>query len=235
MRFVKNPEPVPQFIVRGLDGEMLFPALWRGKVVLLNFWATWCPPCRAEIPDLVRLQTKYAGRLQIVGLSLDEGPAEAVQRFAQQVGMNYPVAIVTPEFEARFGGVLGLPTSFLLDQNERVVQKHIGLRDPTLYEMEIRALLGLPVEAKIETFDDIGQVFLANAARATELPGVDFSKLTAKQKRAALRQLNEQKCTCGCGLTLAQCRINDTGCPVSVKLAQQVVEKIARGQNTASP
>jgi cytochrome c-type biogenesis protein CcmH/NrfF len=91
------------------------------------------------------------------------------------------------------------------------------------------------VEARIETFEDIGQVFLANAARATELPGIDFSKLTAEQERAALRQLNEQKCTCGCGLTLAQCRINDTGCPVSVKLAQQVVEKIARGQSTASP
>lgn len=69
-------------------------------------------------------------------------------------------------------------------------------------------------------------VLLANAKNATELPGVDLSKLTPAQKKAAFRQLNEQKCTCGCDLTLAQCRINDTSCPVSAGLANQVVEKV---------
>jgi thiol-disulfide isomerase/thioredoxin len=232
IRFVKNPEPVPQFTLKDLDGKAISQADWRGKVVLLNFWATWCPPCREEIPELVKLQSKYAPRLQIIGLSVDQGPAEPVnryvKRFVQQQRINYPVAVPSPELQAEFGSIVGLPTAFLLDKNGRVVQKHIGLRDPVLYETEVRALLGLPVDAKIETFEDFGQVFPANAKRATELPGVDFSKLTPEQKKVALRQLNEQMCTCGCRLTLAQCRINDSTCPVSLKLAAQVEEKVLR-------
>ena len=174
-----------------------------GKVVLLNFWATWCPPCREEIPDLIELQNKYDGRLQIIGLSVDTGSPETVERFAEERKINYPVAIASPELEAKFGGVMGLPTSFLVDTEGRVVQKHVGLHDPVLYDREIRILLSLPVEAKIEMFEDTGQILLANAKNATELPGVDLSKLTLAQKKAALRQLNEQKCTCGCNLTLA--------------------------------
>jgi len=231
IRFVKNPEPVPEFTLQDLDGQPISPAHWRGKVILLNFWATWCGPCRAEIPDLIQLQARYAGRLQIIGLSVDEGPAEAVKRFAQTVRTNYPIAIASPELQAKFGGILALPTLFLLDTNGGVVQKHIGLRNPVLYETEVRALLGLPVEAKIETFEDTGQIFLANAKRATELPGVDLSKLTPEQRKVALRELNRKNCNCKCDLTLAQCRINDTSCPVSEKLAKQEVEKILHGES----
>ena len=230
IRFVKNPQPVPAFTILSLDGQTISPAHLDGKVVLLNFWATWCPPCREEIPDLIELQDKYGGRLQIIGLSVDTGSQETVKRFVQERKINYPVAIASPELEAKFGGVMGLPTSFLVDTEGRVVQKHVGLHDPVLYDREIRVLLNLPVEAKIETFEDTGQVLLANAKNATELPGVDLSKLTLAQKKAALRQLNEQKCTCGCSLTLAQCRINDTSCPVSPGLAQEIVEKVAAGR-----
>ena len=226
IRFVKNPAPLPQFTVKDLDGNTISSADWHGKVVLLNFWATWCPPCREEIPDLIKLQAKYEGKLQIVGLSDDTGPVQDVKNFARQNKMNYPIAIASPELEAKFGGVMGLPTSFLVDTNGRVVQKHIGLRNPALYDTEIRALLQMPVNAKVETFTDNGQVFLGNAKNATELPGVDLSKLTPEQKKTVLRQLNESKCTCSCSLTLAQCRINDTSCDVSLRLANQVVAAI---------
>lgn len=226
IRFVKNPTLVPPFTLKDLEGRIISPADWRGKAVLINFWATWCPPCREEIPDLIKLQTKYNGRLQIIGISDDTGSVETVKSFVQEHKMNYPVAMASPELEAKFGGVMGLPTSFLLDTEGRVVQKHVGLRNPDLYDKEIRALLQMPVEAKIETFEDTGQVLLANAKNATELPGVDFSRLTPEQKKTALRQLNEQKCTCSCGMTLAQCRINDTSCETSSKLAKQVVDKI---------
>ena len=229
IRFVKNPSPAPAITLRDLDGHTISSADWSGKVVLLNFWATWCPPCRAEIPDLIALQKKYADRLLIVGLSDDVGSPEKVKQFAQQNQMNYPIAIASPELEAKFGGVMGLPTSFLLDTKGRVVQKHVGLRNPALYDTEIRYLLGLPVQAKVEAFEDTGQILLTNAKNATEIPGVDLSVLTPEQKKAALRQLNEQGCTCGCGLTLAQCRINDTSCAISSKLAGQVIEKIRRG------
>ena len=232
VRFVKNPAPVPPFAIKDLEGHTISTADWHGKVVLLNFWATWCSPCQEEIPDLIALQTKYQGRLQIIGLSEDTGSVETVKSFVKANRMNYPVAIAPPELEGKFGGVMGLPTSFLLDTEGRVVQKHVGLRNPALYDTEIRALLRLPVEAKVETFDDTGQVLLSNAKNATELPGVDFSQLTPEQKKAALRQLNEQKCTCGCDYTLAQCRINDTSCDVSLKLAKVLVDKIARGTST---
>jgi thiol-disulfide isomerase/thioredoxin len=225
--FAKDPAHVPAFTVRGLDGRAITPADWRGKVVLLNFWATWCGPCRFEIPELVELQKKYQGTLEVVGLSVDDAPANQVKRFAEHLGVNYPIAIADLALQEKFGGVAALPTSFLIDRQGGVVQKHVGLFPPQLYETEIRALLGLPVDAKIETFADHGQVWLANASKATELPGIDLSKLTPEQRRRALRELNTTHCTCGCDLTLAQCRIVDTSCPVSLKMAQEILQKIS--------
>ncbi|OFV97764.1 MAG: hypothetical protein A3F68_12885 [Acidobacteria bacterium RIFCSPLOWO2_12_FULL_54_10] len=223
VKFVSNPLPIPDFTVNDLDGKAISSRDWLGKVVLVNFWATWCPPCVAEIPDLIRMQDEYKDNLLIIGLSKDILPAADVKRFAMEHGINYPLAFSTPGIEAMFGGVVGLPTSFVVDTEGRIVQKHIGLRSPELYIAEIRALSDLPINAKIETFEDTGQIFLANAKNATELPGIDLTVLSTEQKETALRQLNEQSCTCGCGLTLAQCRINDTSCPVSLELAQHLV------------
>jgi hypothetical protein len=94
-----------------------------------------------------------------------------------------------------------------------------------VYENEVRALIGLPVNATVETFEDTGQIFLKNAARATTLPGVDFTGLTSTQKTALLKRFNSETCTCGCGLTIAQCRINDTSCPVSKQLAAKMIKE----------
>ena len=91
----------------------------------------------------------------------------------------------------------------------------------------------MPTDARVETFVDTGQVFLKNAANATELPGVSFKGLTAEQKKRALRRLNSESCTCGCNLTLSQCRVNDGECPVSGKLAAQVVKEVASGAKPA--
>jgi hypothetical protein len=129
-----------------------------------------------------------------------------------------------------YGGVPALPTTFLINTEGRVVTKHSGLYPKDAYDQEIRALLGMPTYARVETFVDTGQLFLKNAANATELPGVSFKGLTAEQKKHALRRLNSESCTCGCDLTLSQCRVNDTGCPVSVNLAEQVVKDEASGK-----
>jgi len=176
IRFVNDPEPVPGFTLKTVDGRILQSDEWQGKVVSLNFWATWCPPCLDEIPNLIRLQSKYADRLQIVGLSLDIGPQESVnallQNFVAQRGINYPVAIASPELQAKFGGILGLPTAFLLDKHGQVVQKHVGVVDPKLYEAEIRALLGLSVDAKIERLQDTGQGFPSDVKRTQQPPAV---------------------------------------------------------------
>lgn len=229
IRFVANPEPAPPFILRDLDGKMVSTEDWKGKVVILNFWATWCPPCRQEIPEFVRLQAAYKDKLQIVGASEDDDPPEKVREFAQQHGMNYPIVMATKELADNYGGVPALPTSFIIDQQGRVVEKHTGLYEYDVYERDVRALAGLPVDARIETFTDEGQVFLKNAANATELPDVDLSGLTPAQKKEALHRLNAETCTCGCKLTLAECRVNDTECPVSKPAANEVVKRVRAG------
>jgi len=226
IRFAKDPQPAPPFLLLDLDGNVVSTAAWQGKVVLVNFWATWCPPCREEIPILIQLSEKYKDDLLVIGISVDDGPPDEVKEFARRIGVNYPIVMRSRELIAEYGGVPALPTTFLVNKDGRVVQKHEGLFSPGLYETEVRALLGLPIDATITTFEDTGQIFLKNAERATELPGVDFSKLTPDQKRFALKRLNTQICDCGCRLTLAQCRINDTSCPVSKGLAEKIVKEI---------
>jgi thiol-disulfide isomerase/thioredoxin len=228
IRFVRNPDPAPDFKLTALDGQPVTLAGSHGKVILLNFWATWCGPCRAEIPDLVELQNKYKDRLQILGLVVDDDDPDAIKEFAERFGINYPVAIAGDEIRMQYGGIAALPTSFVLDSEGRIVQKHEGLRDPLLYETEIRALLGLSIgSVKVETFEDTGQIFLKNADRASELPGVDLSKLTPEQKISALHKFNAETCTCGCKYTLAQCRIYDRDCKISKAATAKIVAALA--------
>ena len=233
IQFVRNPEPAPPLDAKDVLGRPVNKAGWAGKVVLVNFWATWCPPCREEIPELLQLKKEYGDKLQIVGISEDDDPPAAVLKFVKQQGMTYPVVMATPALIDAYGGVPALPTSFLIDTQGRVVQKHSGLYPIGRYDLEIRFLLGMPTEARVETFVDNGQVFLRNAANATELPGVSFKGLTSEQKKRALRRLNSENCTCGCGLTLSECRVNDTECPVSGKLAAEIVKQVASGEKPA--
>jgi thiol-disulfide isomerase/thioredoxin len=233
IRFVKNPELAPPLQALDLLGKPVSKENWAGKVVLVNFWATWCPPCRVEIPELLELKKEYKDRLEIVGVSEDDDPPVEVLKFARQKGMTYPIVMATSELIDAYGGVPALPTSFLIDTQGRVVQKHSGLYPIEAYDLEIRTLLGLPTIARVETFVDTGQVFLRNAANATELPGVSFKGLTADQKKRALRRMNSESCTCGCKLTLSQCRVNDTECPVSGELAAKVVKDVVSGAKPA--
>jgi thiol-disulfide isomerase/thioredoxin len=235
IRFVKNPETAPPLDATDLLGKPVNKDNWNGKVVLVNFWATWCPPCREEIPELLELKREFKDKMEIVGISEDEDPPATVIKFAHAKGMTYPIVMATPELIEAYGGVPALPTSFLIDTQGRVVQKHSGLYPIEYYQREIRTLLGMPTDARVETFVDNGQIFLKNAANATELPGVSFKGLTPAQKKAALRRLNSENCTCGCGLTLSECRVNDTECPYSGKLAAQVVKDVANGVKPKAP
>ncbi len=235
IRFVRNPDPAPEFKLTGLDGKPVTLAGSKGKVILLNFWATWCGPCRAEIPDLVELQNKYKDRLQILGLVVDDDDQGAIKKFIAEFNINYPVAIATDEVRIQYGGIGALPTSFMVDSEGRVVQKHEGLRDPVLYETEIRSLLGLPIgDIKVETFEDTGEIFLKHADRANELPGVDLSKLTPEQKTVALHKFNAETCTCGCAYTLAQCRIYDRGCKISQEATAKIIAAVTAGSSEAA-
>jgi thiol-disulfide isomerase/thioredoxin len=227
LRFFRDPKPAPSFTVRDLDGREISPASLRGKVVIVNFWATWCGPCRAEVPDLVALQEKYKDTLQVIGISEDEAGVEVVKRFAAEHKVNYPVAMMTPELEKLFPGISALPTSFILDRESRVVQKHVGMLTARTTEYEARHLAGLPVNASIEEFDQTQGLQIVNGAQAMTIPGVDLASLPIAKRTEALQKLNAQPCTCGCDLTVARCRVDDPTCGVSLPLAQQIVKQIA--------
>jgi hypothetical protein len=133
----------------------------------------------------------------------------------------------TPEIEKLFPGIYALPTSFIVDRDGRLAQKHIGMLNASLTEVETRSLAGLAPEIKVVYAEDEDRVRLANAAQANKIPGVDLSSLPGERRDQALKALNTEHCTCGCGLTLAQCRLDDPDCSVSLPLAQDLVKKIA--------
>ena len=209
LRLLKTPMPVAAFTVHDLDGKAISSESFRGKVTIVNFWATWCPPCRAEIPDLVALQDKYRDQLQIIGVSQDETGPEVVRQFAAEHRMNYPIVMSTPELERIFTGIYALPTSFIIDRDVQIVQKHVGMLNAATTEGETRLLAGLSVDATVEYVEDETKALIRNAAQATKIPGVDLDRLSPAARATALTQLNAENCTCGCGLTLAACRIND--------------------------
>ena len=227
LRFLSSPIPVPSFTFHDLDGRSISSESLRGKVTIVNFWATWCAPCRAEIPDLIALQNKYRDQLQIIGVSQDETGPEAVRQFATEQRMNYPIVMSTPELERIFTGIYALPTSFIIDRNAQIVQKHVGLLNAATTEGETRLLAGLSVNATVEYVEDETKALIRNAAQATKIPGVDLDRLSPTAKAAALKQMNTDNCTCGCGLTLAACRINDSTCDISLPLAQKIAAAAA--------
>ena len=223
IQFVKDPVAVPELTFKTLDGRTVSSKDWKGKVTLVNFWATWCPPCREEIPDLIKLQERYKDQLQIIGVSSDEGSPDDVAKFAAEHKMNYAIVMETPELTKAFPGIFALPTTFVIDQDVRMVQKHVGLLNPALVEQETRVLAKLDTTTEVELVADSGQVLLSNAAQATDVPGLELGKLKPEQRTAALKRLNDEQCTCGCGLTVAQCRINDPSCDISLPIAKKIV------------
>lgn len=129
----------PELALNDLSGRALTLADYRGKVVLLNFWATWCEPCRQEIPEFIQLQNKSRS-LQILGISLDDS-ADPVRTFYKEFKINYPVAVGDATLATKYGGILGLPVSFLIGCDGRVSSKHIGEADIPEMTQEINSLL----------------------------------------------------------------------------------------------
>ena len=134
----------PGFAFTGLSGQSLALAHFRGKVVLLNFWATWCAPCQVEMPVFAAWQRKYGPQgLQVIGISMDDDAAPA-RRLVERLKLNYPVAMGDERLGARYGGVFGLPLTFLIDRNGVVHARFQGETDLNLIERQVAALLAQP-------------------------------------------------------------------------------------------
>ena len=131
----------PDFSLTDLEGRKLNLADYKGKVVLLDFWATWCGPCRTEIPHFVEMQNKYGPEgFQVIGISMDDD-AKPVREFYQQYKLNYPVVAGDDKLAERFGGVLGLPVNFILDREGRIHARHLGATDVSVFDREVKDLL----------------------------------------------------------------------------------------------
>lgn len=123
----------PDFSFTDMNGKKLSLSSLRGKVVFVNFWATWCPPCRMEMPGFVQLMKQYEkDGLVIVGLAMDK--TERVKPFMKQNGINYPVAITDQETAFKFGGIQGIPTTFIVDRNGCISDTHVGYRPKEVFE-----------------------------------------------------------------------------------------------------
>jgi thiol-disulfide isomerase/thioredoxin len=128
--------------LKDVDGREVKSTDFKGKVVVVDFWATWCPPCRKEIPHYVALQEKYRAQgLVILGFSLDELPPAEVKTFGQQFKINYPLIMADGATAEAFGGVEGLPTAFVIDREGNIRHVKLGLADHEAYEKLIASLL----------------------------------------------------------------------------------------------
>lgn len=137
-----DPVPAPDLTMTTLDGQEINLAQQKGKVVLVNFWATWCAPCRKEIPDLIDLYDEHkSDGLMVVGVALDEEGTEVVAPFAEREKINYPIVIDTTEtIEAKFDAMYGLPTTYVVNPEGKIVRRILGIfpidkMKPELLEM----------------------------------------------------------------------------------------------------
>jgi cytochrome c biogenesis protein CcmG/thiol:disulfide interchange protein DsbE len=134
---------MPAFTGKTVNDQGQFDsATLQGKVVLVNFWATWCPPCRKEIPSLVKLQEKYRDKgFAVVGVSMDEGGSKLVAKFLDKQKVSYPVIIGDAELARGFGGVIGVPASFLVDRKGELIRRYDGFASEDELQEEIEKLL----------------------------------------------------------------------------------------------
>lgn len=134
--------PAPAWRLEDIAGKTVTSEDFKGKVVVVDFWATWCPPCREEIPGYIALQKQYGPEgLVVIGISLDQQGPDVVKAFAAKFGINYPLVMGDEKVVAAFGGVEGIPTTFLIDRHGQIRDRKVGMEEKADYEGKILSVL----------------------------------------------------------------------------------------------
>jgi cytochrome c biogenesis protein CcmG/thiol:disulfide interchange protein DsbE len=132
----------PALALKDIRGRPVRLSDYKGKVVLLNFWATWCPPCRAEMPDLVKLQREYARQgLQVIGVTYPPETVSRVRRFARRLGVNYPIMLGAKATKSLFANTDTLPVTVVIDRDGNIRDAIEGIMLPDEYEQKVKPLL----------------------------------------------------------------------------------------------
>lgn len=134
-------QPAPDFELKSTDGKTVKLSDYKGKIVILDFWATWCPPCRKGIPDLIDIQKEFGKDVVVLGISVDADTKNNVVPFIKDSGINYTVAYADDEVVQKYGGIESIPTSFVIDKKGNIVDRHIGLVPKEEYIKQIKELL----------------------------------------------------------------------------------------------
>lgn len=147
----KDRKSAPEFSLKDAHGRVVKLSDYKGKVVLLNFWATWCGPCKIEIPWFIDFEQKFKDRgFAVLGVSMDEDGWEAVKPYIEKQKVNYRVVVASDEVADLYGGVSSLPTSFVLDRQGKIADVHVGLVSKSVYQNEIEQLLDNKAPARAD-------------------------------------------------------------------------------------
>lgn len=139
---ITDGKKAADFDLKTLEGKSIKLSDYQGKIVIIDFWATWCGPCRKGVPDLVELQNEYKDKLVVIGISLDQqNTIKELKPFMKQYGINYPVVLGTQQVVMDYGNIQAIPTSFLIDQSGNIVDTHVGLVPKSTYTNMIDKLL----------------------------------------------------------------------------------------------
>ena len=230
---VDSYPPAPLFSLIDISGQKLELAAYRGRVVVLNFWASWCGPCREEIPQFVELQARYESeRLVVMGLTVEDR-LDSVRSIKKELDINYRLALVDNDLGARYGAV-GVPTTFVLGRDGRIYSKHSG---KVIFEeliKEVTQLLASPETGEAAKFVPVGKfepIELPSAAELNpDVPGVDIGKLSLSELATFKNRLENERCGCDCGRNILLCVRDHFGCSLSRNRAKAELKEFLKAK-----